>query len=346
MPVKIDLLGQRFGRLLVTSESQERKYGQRSWNCLCDCGRAHLLPTGSLRSGQTQSCGCLRDEINRNPGPKRPNLGVVNCPRCNNPRRQLFKPDGTRGGWRCNPCNNNRMKARYVKRQRIPNPRKICACGAKKFRTAKRCGACHLKYIVQTTGKKCEHCGDRFVHRQGGSNKKKGYERRFCSSKCFGASRTAQKTPPKSNVHFLRCRACDKPFTARLPFRVYCSNQCKNSAIQSDLLESLQTRMERVIACKDCGIKYCRIVKHARINRCDDCAIAHKRHLNKVERKRQRVELTRSGVIRWLRKRKSHPLSSVPAERIPDSMIAAFREYIKVNRAIYSGEKNENTGRR
>lgn len=58
MGVFIDLTGQRFGRLVVL----ERDYSnskQVSWFCQCDCGNKVSVRSGNLRSGNTQSCGCL-----------------------------------------------------------------------------------------------------------------------------------------------------------------------------------------------------------------------------------------------------------------------------------------------
>ena len=62
MPKKIDLTGQRFGRLVVIRESGRTKGGQAMWLCRCDCGAETVIRGSSLRSGHTQSCGCLRDE--------------------------------------------------------------------------------------------------------------------------------------------------------------------------------------------------------------------------------------------------------------------------------------------
>ena len=57
----INLMGERFGRLVVLSKAN-RTY-QTMWDCACDCG-AYLVVSGSnLRSGHTSSCGCLRDEL-------------------------------------------------------------------------------------------------------------------------------------------------------------------------------------------------------------------------------------------------------------------------------------------
>lgn len=53
------LAGQTFGRLLVMSEHGINNSGKRTWLCQCSCGRKTIVPTGSLRSGNTSSCGCL-----------------------------------------------------------------------------------------------------------------------------------------------------------------------------------------------------------------------------------------------------------------------------------------------
>jgi len=36
---KIDLLGQRFNRLIVLEEAGRNKQGKVLWKCLCDCGK-------------------------------------------------------------------------------------------------------------------------------------------------------------------------------------------------------------------------------------------------------------------------------------------------------------------
>ena len=57
----IDLLGRRFGRLLVVHEYPRRSKSVRVvWTAMCDCGRAVNVMSSSLRSGNTRSCGCLR----------------------------------------------------------------------------------------------------------------------------------------------------------------------------------------------------------------------------------------------------------------------------------------------
>ncbi len=55
-----DLTGQRFGRLLVLKEEEERgEDGQVRWLCQCDCGSQAVTTTGQLRAGYRKSCGCL-----------------------------------------------------------------------------------------------------------------------------------------------------------------------------------------------------------------------------------------------------------------------------------------------
>ena len=58
-PRPIDLLGQRFGRLLVVKESDEPGH----WVCVCDCGNTKTTTSANLRGGATRSCGCLRREV-------------------------------------------------------------------------------------------------------------------------------------------------------------------------------------------------------------------------------------------------------------------------------------------
>ncbi len=58
----VDLVGQRFGRLVVTSLSHRDKHHMYHWTCRCDCGADTIVNRSSLRSGCTKSCGCLKKE--------------------------------------------------------------------------------------------------------------------------------------------------------------------------------------------------------------------------------------------------------------------------------------------
>jgi len=56
---KLDLTGQRFGKLtvLAPAENIDRR---TAWLCRCDCGRERVVKTYYLRSGKVTSCGCDR----------------------------------------------------------------------------------------------------------------------------------------------------------------------------------------------------------------------------------------------------------------------------------------------
>ena len=69
---KLDLIDQRFGKLLVTAPVESTKDGSSRWECLCDCGTTVVVFGRNLGSGNTTSCGCARG---KNPKPwlrKRP----------------------------------------------------------------------------------------------------------------------------------------------------------------------------------------------------------------------------------------------------------------------------------
>ncbi len=63
---KIDLTGKKIGRLSVIKFSHSRLYGNRKlgiWQCLCECGNIVNVTGKCLRSGESQSCGCYRDDM-------------------------------------------------------------------------------------------------------------------------------------------------------------------------------------------------------------------------------------------------------------------------------------------
>ena len=55
---KIDITGQRFGRLIVLRENG-RKGKSLLWLCRCDCGNEINAIAYNLKNGHTRSCGCL-----------------------------------------------------------------------------------------------------------------------------------------------------------------------------------------------------------------------------------------------------------------------------------------------
>ena len=56
----INLVNQRFGKLLVRSRVENDRYGRARWKCRCDCGKTTTIGGFTLRSGHTSSCGCRK----------------------------------------------------------------------------------------------------------------------------------------------------------------------------------------------------------------------------------------------------------------------------------------------
>lgn len=58
MNKRIDMAGQRFGRLTVQSYA-----GNQRWRCVCDCGTTKVVSRSNLISNQIMSCGCLFKDV-------------------------------------------------------------------------------------------------------------------------------------------------------------------------------------------------------------------------------------------------------------------------------------------
>lgn len=59
----IDIIGQKFGKLLVLEQSGKSSDGSFNYLCQCDCGNQKIVNGVSLRQGQTTSCGCINYSI-------------------------------------------------------------------------------------------------------------------------------------------------------------------------------------------------------------------------------------------------------------------------------------------
>lgn len=104
MRKKVDLRGEKFGRLTVVAESPLRAGGHLHWVCICDCGKQITVLGYNLKNGNTKSCGCLQREITANAKTKHNETGtrlfvawVHMKQRCNNPKDHAFKYYGGRG---------------------------------------------------------------------------------------------------------------------------------------------------------------------------------------------------------------------------------------------------------
>ncbi len=105
-----NIIGHRFGRLVVLHMDGRNNRGRFVWKCRCDCGTEKAIAGDSLRRGQSRSCGCLRAEMT---GRRFSRLGTYEplrkqfpdearsydqmIQRCENPKREKFKDYGGRG---------------------------------------------------------------------------------------------------------------------------------------------------------------------------------------------------------------------------------------------------------
>lgn len=104
-----DLLGQRFGDLVVVEYLGLGKHNKHYWRCVCDCGGENTLATYRLTNNTqpTKSCGCRRAENlkgNRFDGTKhglhKHKLYAIRgnmLQRCYNPSSQRFMYYGLKG---------------------------------------------------------------------------------------------------------------------------------------------------------------------------------------------------------------------------------------------------------
>ena len=60
-----DMVGKRFGRLLVLRRGENEEGGRVQWICKCDCGHEGGHAGYNLRSGSAKSCGCLAHDMKR-----------------------------------------------------------------------------------------------------------------------------------------------------------------------------------------------------------------------------------------------------------------------------------------
>lgn len=100
----VDLLGIRFGRLVVLERAANNSQGQARWRCACDCGGEIVTNRASLQRGRTKSCGCLSRETT---GDRSRTHGMrasreyeswaAMLARCTNPRNPNWPSYGGRG---------------------------------------------------------------------------------------------------------------------------------------------------------------------------------------------------------------------------------------------------------
>jgi hypothetical protein len=96
---RIDLTGQRFGKLVVVEWAHNSR-----WLCKCDCGGTALIIAANLKRGNSSSCGCVRNAKART---RKTTHGLSGTyayhtwcgikARCCNSRHPSFKDYGAKG---------------------------------------------------------------------------------------------------------------------------------------------------------------------------------------------------------------------------------------------------------
>lgn len=98
--MKVDLIGQRFGKLIVTERIGPNRFRGILWQCKCDCGGSTRAMTSDLRKGKVRSCGCSHYKDRQTLGGKPTRLYRIwknMKKRCYNTRNPDYKYYGYRG---------------------------------------------------------------------------------------------------------------------------------------------------------------------------------------------------------------------------------------------------------
>ena len=109
MEVSKDITGQRFGRLTVICREGTNRNRASTWRCMCDCGSEIVAVGSNLRTGWSQSCGCIRKERLIKHGKRKSRLWAVWMGirrRCNKPYDPAYHNYGGRGITICDEWND------------------------------------------------------------------------------------------------------------------------------------------------------------------------------------------------------------------------------------------------
>lgn len=119
---RLDLIGQRFGKLVVVEYAGTKTYANGNkfslWLCKCDCGRTKIAIGANLKRGTVTSCGCAVKEAARIRGTKGNlkhghhgerlyNVWKGMKERCNNENHVSYKNYGGRGIGVCEEWNED-----------------------------------------------------------------------------------------------------------------------------------------------------------------------------------------------------------------------------------------------
>lgn len=111
MPRKVEnIIGQKFGRLLVVKNLGVNSHGSTLHRCICDCGNIKDTPISYLKQGHTTSCGCLVKQMRTVHTLSQSRLYNIHqgmLKRCYNENSAAYQCYGGRGIIVCNEWKND-----------------------------------------------------------------------------------------------------------------------------------------------------------------------------------------------------------------------------------------------
>ena len=111
MSEKINMIGKRYGRLVVIEEVAQhiKPSGQKisMYKCICDCGNYKIASGTHLRSGHNQSCGCLKKEQEKHGGSRLAHIWKNMISRCYDENSTSYKRYGAKGIYVCESWKNH-----------------------------------------------------------------------------------------------------------------------------------------------------------------------------------------------------------------------------------------------
>lgn len=98
----INLIGQKFNRLLVIERAENSKDGSSRWKCKCDCGNTIIVSRTHLIHNHTKSCGCLNHDTLKRMTHNKSDTRLYSIyykmkSRCYNTKQKGYKNYGGRG---------------------------------------------------------------------------------------------------------------------------------------------------------------------------------------------------------------------------------------------------------